>query len=129
MQPRLCPFWIDLFEMAQSEQRLQPLEGQLHLPATTVHFEHRGGGEFLLQGGEHEINAARYVLYETCKLLNKVFKQRQGTERLATLDELRTSFTPQMRFALVLLDDELSYLFMWSPAVHNYCRPERPDVT
>jgi hypothetical protein len=81
-----------------------------------------------LHGGEHEINAARYVLYETCKLLNKILKQRQRAERFATLEELQTSFDVRMRLSLVLLDDGLSYLFMWSPAVHNYCRPMRPDV-
>ena len=92
------------------------------------HYFRLRKGHPSLQGGEHEINAGRYVLYETCKLLNKVLKQRQKAERIATLEELQTSFTAQMRLALVLLDDELSYLFMWSPAVHNYCRPTRPDV-
>ena len=51
-----------------------------------------------LRGGEHEINAARYVLYETCKLLNKVLKQRQRAERIATLEELQTSFTAQIAY-------------------------------
>jgi len=81
-----------------------------------------------LQGGEREINAARYVLYETCKLLNKVLKQRQRAERIATLEELQNIFEARIRLSLVLLDDELSYLMMWSPAVDNYCRPMRPDV-
>ncbi len=91
------------------------------------HYFRLRKGHPSLQGGEHEINAARYVLYETCNLLNKVLTQRQKAERIATLEELQTSFTMQMRLALVLLDDEMSYLFMWSPAVHNYCRPTRPD--
>ena len=74
------------------------------------------------------LNAAGFVLHETCKLLNKVLKQRQKAERIATLEELQSSFPTQMRLALVLLDDQLSYLIMWSPPVHNYCRPMRPDV-
>ncbi|HEV3238175.1 MAG TPA: hypothetical protein VGZ25_14390, partial [Gemmataceae bacterium] len=85
-------------------------------------------GRPAMQGGEHEINSARYVLYETCKLLNKVLKQKQNTARIATLEELQTRITSRMRLAFVLLDDELSYLFMWSPVVHNYCGPVRPDV-
>ena len=57
------------------------------------HYFRLRKGHPSLQGGEHEINAGRYVLYETCKLLNKVLKQRQKAERIATLEELQTSFT------------------------------------
>jgi SMI1 / KNR4 family (SUKH-1) len=93
-----------------------------------VHHEYFGlrKGCPSLPGGEHKINAARYVLYETCKLLNKVLKQKKNVARVATLEEHR-DMSP-MRLAFVLLDDELSHLFMWSQAVHNYCRPMRPDV-
>ena len=91
------------------------------------YFRLRKGHPALL-GGEHEINAARYTLYETCKLLNKVLRKRQKAERMATLEELQASIDMRFRLSLVLLDDELSYLMMWSPAVHNYCRPTRPDV-
>lgn len=85
-------------------------------------------GHPALPGGEHESNAARYVLYETTKLLNKILIERRNAARIATLEELENSFTAQTRLAFVLLDDDLSYLFMWSPAVPNYCRPMRPDV-
>jgi hypothetical protein len=109
-------------ELVAADSYSVTLEGVNH------HYFRLRKGHPSLQGGEHEINAAGYVLYETGKLLNKVLKQRQKAERIATLEELQTSFSTRMRLSLVLLDDELSYLFMWSPAVHNYCRPMRPDV-
>jgi hypothetical protein len=67
-------------------------------------------------------------MYGTAKLLNQVLKQRGCSERIATLEELQTTFSGEMRLALVLLDDDLSYLLMWSPVIRNYCRPMRPDV-
>jgi SMI1 / KNR4 family (SUKH-1) len=85
-------------------------------------------GHPALQGGDLEINAARYVLYETAKALNKVFKQRQNSARIATLEEHQAFLSGPTRLAFVLLDDELSYLLMWTPLVHNYCRPMGPDV-
>jgi hypothetical protein len=94
---------------------------------THKYFGLRKGRPALL-GGEHQGNAARYVIDETAKLLNKVLKQRGCAERIATLAELRTRLSAETRLALVLLDDDLSYLLMWSPVIHNYCRPMRPDV-
>ncbi len=115
-------------EFGIAEEQIAADSYGVTLEGISHHYFRLRKGRPTLQGGEHEINAARYVLYETCKLLNKVLKQRQKAERIATLEELRASFNVQMRLALVLLDDELSYLFMWSPVVHNYCRPMRPDV-
>jgi hypothetical protein len=85
-------------------------------------------GRPALPGGEHQSNVARYVMYGTVKLLNKVLKERACVERIASLEELRADFSEEMRLALVLLDDDLCYLLMWSPVIHNYCRPMRPDV-
>ena len=69
-------------------------------------------------------------MYETVKLVNQVLQRRGSNERLATLEELQSEeferpLTAQMRLAFVLLDDDLAYLLMWTPAIHNYCRPLR----
>jgi len=80
------------------------------------------------KSGGNEFNIARFVLYETAKLLNKVLKQRKHKARISTLEELQTQLTGKFRLAMVLLDDDLSYLLQWTPVIHNYCRPVRPDV-
>jgi hypothetical protein len=100
----------------------------VRLDGVTHEFFRLRNGRPALQGGEHEVNAARYVLDETTKLLNKVLNARGRAERTASLAELREQFEPRTRLAMVLLDDDLSYLMMWSPVIHNYCRPMRPDV-
>jgi len=76
-------------------------------------------------GGEHEVNAARYVLYECAKLVNRVLERRGCEERIATLEQ---HGGPGDGLAFVMLNDELSYLFMWSGAIDNFCRPMRGDA-
>ena len=41
------------------------------------------------------------------------------------VEKVRGAYEP--RCAFVLLDDDLSYLLMWSPLIHSY-HPLRPDV-
>jgi hypothetical protein len=115
-------------ELGPLEERITANSYGVTLEGMTHDYFRLRKGRPALAGGDHEINAARYVLYETGKLLNKLLKQKQNSARISTLEEYPTQLTAQMRLAFVLLDDELSYLFMWSGAVHNYCRPMRPDV-
>lgn len=79
-------------------------------------------------GGEHEVNAARYVMYECAKLVNRVLQRRDRDERIATLEQWHDDKGPGEGLAFVMLDDELSYLFMWSGAIDNFCRPMRGDA-
>ena len=125
MRPLLASVGIELGPL---EERITANSYGVTLEGITHDYFRLRKGCPALQGGDLEINAARYVHYETGKLLNKLLKQKQSSARIATLEERQTLLSAQMRLAFVLLDDDLSYLFMWSWAVHNYCRPMRPDV-
>ncbi len=101
-------------ELGPLEERITANSYGVTLEGTTHDYFRLRKGRPALAGGDHEINAARYVLYETGKLLNKLLKQKQNSARISTLEEYPTQLNAQMRLAFVLLDDELSYLFMWS---------------
>lgn len=115
-------------ELGPLEERITANSYGVTLEGITHDYFRLRKGRPALEGGDLEINAARYVLYETGKLLNKLLKQKQNSARISVLEEHQTLLTAQTRLAFVLLDDELSYLFMWSEAVHNYCRPMRAPV-
>ena len=54
LQPRLGALRINLFEMAEGEQRFEPLEGQFDLPSATVHFKDGWRRDVRTKGGEHK---------------------------------------------------------------------------
>src|SRR5438132_5646744 len=54
LQPRLRALGINLFEMAEGEQRFEPLEGQFDLPSATVHFKDAWRRDVRTKGSEHE---------------------------------------------------------------------------
>jgi hypothetical protein len=83
-------------------------------------------GKVRMPGAEHPINLARYVMYGAAKLACKALRAKGSSQRIATLEDMNDGVID--RLAFVLLDDELSYLVMWSAALDNYCRPMRADV-
>jgi hypothetical protein len=115
------------------EELITPESYGVRLGDVTHEFFRIRKGRPAVSSGDDPFNAARYVMYETVKLVNQVLQRRGSNERLSTLEELQSEeferpATGQMRLAFVLLDDDLAYLLMWTPAIHNYCRPLRPDV-
>src|SRR5947209_10403177 len=54
LQPSLGALRINLFEMAEGEQRFEPLEGQFDLPSATVHFKDGRSRDVRTKSGEHE---------------------------------------------------------------------------
>jgi hypothetical protein len=84
-------------------------------------------GKPAIRGGEHAVTVAMAVIREAATLLNQVLQAKRRRERFATIMEM-SSVLGGVGPALVMLDDELAYLMMWSPAIHNYCRPIRVDV-
>ena len=95
-------------------------------------FRLRDNGRPAIQHGDDDRTVAGEVAGRTVTLVNKALRRRGAAERLAFLDESLPSEPPGRRLgcrrAFVLLDHPLSYLLMWSPVIHNYCRPSRPDV-
>lgn len=84
-------------------------------------------GKPAIPGGEHAVNVAMAVIQETATLVNRVLVAKRRRERFATMMEM-SSLIGGVVPALVMLDEEMAYLMMWSPAIHNYCRPTRGDV-
>jgi hypothetical protein len=87
-------------------------------------------GRPLGAGMQHAINVAQHVTNETCHLLNRWFITKGLAPRVCSISDLRgynEDMTSDMRFGLVVLDDELAYHFMWQ-MVGCYCRVLRPDV-
>src|ERR1043165_1861495 len=78
-------------------------------------------GKPAIRGGEHAVTVAMAVIREAATLLNQVLQAKRRRERFATIMEM-SSVLGGVGPALVMLDDELAYLMMWSPAIHNYCR-------
>jgi hypothetical protein len=120
-------------ELEPEEELITPEAYGVRLGDITHEFFRIRKGRPAVSGGDDPFNAARYVMYESVKLVNQILQMRESKERLATLEELQSEglerpSTAQMRLAFVLLDDDLAYLLMWTPAIHNYCRPLRPDV-
>src|SRR5882757_10444415 len=52
LEPGSSPLGVDLLEVAKGEQRFEPLEGELDLPATSVQFEDGGCRDVCVKGGE-----------------------------------------------------------------------------
>ncbi len=120
-------------ELEPEEELITPESYGVRLGDVTHEFFRIRKGRPALSGGDDPFNAARYVMYETVKLVNQVLQRRGSSERLATLEERHSEeferpLTAQMCLAFVLLDDDLAYLLMWTPVIHNYCRPMRPDL-
>ncbi len=124
LRPILAATGIELApveELGTSDLYVAKLEGVEHEFFALV------DGQPAREGGLVPINAARFYMEETAKLVTKVLRKRKSPERVATLQEM-TKSSGVTRLALVLLDDELSYLIQWSPLLDNFCRPIRPDV-
>jgi hypothetical protein len=77
-------------------------------------------------GLEHDVNLVQLLSTATCHLLNRWFQSQRRPERVCQVSDLIDH--GDMRFGLIVLDDELSYQMMWSVLLGCYCRVLRPDV-
>jgi hypothetical protein len=118
-------------ELGSPEERVTPDAYAVRLDDVDHTFFRLKNGAPAIAGGEHRVNAARYVMYETTKLVNRWLAAHGHEARIATieaLDKSADSIETRFDFSFVVVNDELSYLFMWSTVLDNYCRATRPDV-